>query len=297
MKLDIIVPHYKENTKQIMQTLTMINNQVGVPFEDILVTVVTDKNGCQLNTNLIKKLMDFKCKFMYTDQHLGPGYARQYAIDRTKGDYMIFCDSDDIFISPFVLRYFFDKVKENPDVEVIFTGYLEEMYINGEYIYERKDDDVSITCLHGKLYKRSFIEKHNIRFPNFMIAEDGAWNFKVICHAKVAIFDDDMVTYLWKYNPKSLTREGTTFVDYAVNIRSFADSIQGFEAFFDEIINNPTSQVNTNIIAPFINSLFMRLNMITTIPGLTEDNWKEIGRTQARLAECVEKYKEYLPHD
>ena len=294
MKLDIIVPHYKENTKQIMQTLAMINNQVGVPFEDILVTIVTDKSGHQLNTNLIKKLMNFKCKFMYTDQHLGPGYARQYAIDRTKGDYMMFCDSDDIFISPFVLRYFFDKVKENPDIEVVFTGYIEEMYINGEYIYERKDDDVSITCMHGKLYKRSFIEEHNIRFPNFMISEDGAFNFKVLCHAKKCIFDDDTVTYLWRYNPKSLTREGTTFVDYAVNIRSFADSIQGFEVFFDEIINNPSSQVNTKVIGPFINSLYVRLNMITTIPGLTEDNWKEIKRTQERLDLCREKYKEYL---
>lgn len=296
MKLDIIVPHYKENTKQLLQALTSINNQVGVNFDDILVTIVTDKGGYQINTNLVKKVVNFKCKFLYTDKHLGPGYARQYAMNKTRGDYIMFCDSDDMFISPFVLRYFLDTIKENPDLEAIFTGYLEEMYINGEYIYERKDDDVSITCLHGKMYNRKFLKKHKITFPNFFISEDGAFNFKVICHAKKCIFNDDLVTYLWKYNPKSLTREGTTFVDFAVNIRSFADSIQGFEAFFDEIINSPTSQVNTKIIAPFINSLYMRLNMIKTIPNLNEDNWKEIQRTQDRLDLCKKKYKEYL-HD
>ena len=294
MKIDIIVPHYKENTKQLLQALSSISNQVGVNFDDILVTIVTDKGGHQINTNLIKKVVNFKCKFLYTDKHLGPGYARQYALNKTRGDYVMFCDADDMFISPFVLRYFVDTIKENPDIEVIFTGYLEEMYINGEYIYERKDDDVSITCMHGKIYNRAFLKKHKITFPNFMISEDGAFNFKVICHAKKAIFNDDLVTYLWKYNPKSLTRSGTTFVDFAVNIRSFADSIQGFEVFFDEIINNPTSQVNTKVIKPFIDSLVVRLNMIKGIPGLNEDNWNEINRTEARINECIEKYKVYF---
>lgn len=294
MKLDIIVPHYKENTKQLLQALTSINNQVGVNFDDILVTIVTDKGGYQINTNLVKKVVNFKCKFLYTDKHLGPGYARQYALNKTRGDYIMFCDADDMFISPFVVKYFLDTIKENPDIEVIFTGYLEEMFINGEYIYERKDDDVSITCMHGKIYNRAFLKKHKITFPNFMISEDGAFNFKVICHAKKCIFNDDLVTYLWKYNPKSLTRAGTTFVDFAVNIRSFADSIQGFEVFFDEIINNPTSQVNTKVIKPFIDSLVVRLNMIKTISNLNEDNWKEINRTEARINECIEKYKGYF---
>ena len=293
MKLDIIVPHYKEDTKQTLQALMSISNQVGINFDDILVTIVTDKGGKKLNTDLIKKQVNYKCKFLYTDVHLGPGYARQYAMNRTRGDYIMFCDSDDMLISPFVLKYFFDTLKEHPELEIIYTGYLEEMYINGEYIYERKDDDVSITCLHGKCYNREFLVKNDVKFPNFMISEDGAFNFKAMCHAKHCYFNDDLVTYLWKYNPKSLTRDGTTFVDFAVNIRSFADSIQGFEAFFDEIIHSPTSQVNTKVIKPFINSLYTRLEMIKTIPNLNEDNWNEINRTQVKLDECKEKYKEY----
>ena len=294
MNLDIIIPHYKEGTKQIMHAISMIDNQLDIDKSKLQITVVTDKGGSELNIEAIRRVTTTPIKFIYADKHLGPGYARQYAINKTKKDYIMFCDSDDIFASPFTLKFFKDTIKAHPELEVIMTGYLEEIKTEDGFVYAQRDDDVSITCLHGKMYSRKFLTENNITFPNYMISEDGAFNFKCICHAKHALFNDDVATYIWKYNPNSITRQNTSFPDADVNIRVFGESIVGFEAFFDEIINNPTSQVNTKIIKPFIESLFVRLNMIKQIPNLNEDNLKDISNTEARLNECLNKYKEYF---
>lgn len=293
MIIDIIVPHYKEDTKTLLTALSSIDNQIG--YKSLIqITVVTDCGGITPDIDLIRNTIKSSVSFITTDKHLGPGYARQYAINRTLGDYIMFCDSDDMLASPFTLKFFEDTLKEQPDLEVIMTGYLEEIKDGEEFIYAQRDDDVSITTLHGKMYSRKFLYEHNITFPNYMISEDGAFNFKCVCHAKHAHFNDDVATYIWKYNPNSITRQNTSFPDADVNIRVFGESIVGFEAFFDEIINNPTSQVNTKIIKPFIESLFIRLNMIKQIPNLNDANLKDLSNTEARLNECLNKYKRYF---
>jgi glycosyltransferase involved in cell wall biosynthesis len=293
MLIDIIVPHYKEDTKTLLTALSSIDNQVG--YKSLIqITVVTDEGGITPDIELIRSVIKSQVNFFTTDKHLGPGYARQYAINRTIGDYIMFCDSDDMFASPFVLKFFEETLESCPDLEVIMTGYLEEIKDDKGFIYAQRDDDVSITTLHGKMYSRRFLYEHNITFPNYMISEDGAFNFKCVCHAKHAHFNDDVATYIWKYNPNSITRQDTSFPDADVNIRVFGESIVGFEAFFDEIIHNPTSQVNTKIIKPFIESLFIRLNMIKQIPNLNEANLKDLTNTEARLNECLNKYKEYF---
>ena len=293
MLIDIIVPHYKENTKTLITALSSIDNQIG--YKSLIqITVVTDKGGITPDIELIRSAIKSQVNFLTTDKHLGPGYARQYAINRTIGDYIMFCDSDDMFASPFVIKFFEDTIEKYPDLEVIMTGYLEEIKDNEGFIYAQRDDDVSITTLHGKMYSRKFLYDNNITFPNYMISEDGAFNFKCVCHAKYSHFNDDVATYIWKYNPNSITRQNTSFPDADVNIRVFGESIVGFEAFFDEIINNPTSQVNTKIIQPFIESLFIRLNMIKQIPNLNDANLKDIANTETKLNECLNKYKEYF---
>lgn len=296
MKLDIIIPHYKETEEQILHALTMIDNQIGIDRSEIQITISHDgaPDAYILDTGFLRDAISLPIAYLVTDKHLGPGYARQYAINRTDKDYIMFCDSDDMFASPFTLKFFEDTLKDNPDLEVIMTGYLEEIKDGDNFEYAQRDDDVSITTLHGKMYSRKFLYEHNITFPNYMISEDGAFNFKCVCHAKHAYFNDDVATYIWKYNPNSITRQNTSFPDADVNIRVFGESIVGFEAFFDEIINNPTSQVNTKIIKPFIESLFIRLNMIKQIPNLNEENLKDLEKTHQRLNECRLKYKEYI---
>ena len=292
MTLDIIVPHYKEDTKTLMTALSSIDNQVNHKFKTHI-TVVTDLGGVEIDKEAIKKVIKMPITFITTDKHSGPGYARQYAMNKTTGDYIIFCDSDDMFASPFAFCYFYDCLKKDPDLEIIFTAYLEE-YISDTIQYRQKDDDISITTLHGKMYKRKFIYDNNITFTNWMMGEDGAFNFKAICFAKKVIFNDDAPTYIWRFNPKSLTHSNTKFVNMSVNLRAFLESIETFEYFFDVIINEKNSQITWRLIPSFINSLQQQLVLLKQIPNLDEEAVSYIQRTEERLNQCREKYKRYL---
>ena len=293
MKLDIILPHYKETEAQILKALTMIDNQIGIDKSDIQISISHDNGpeGYNLNIEFLREVISLPINYFITDKHLGPGYTRQYALDRTDKDYIMFCDSDDMFASPFTLKFFEDTLKEQPDLEIILTGFLEEIKTEEGFVYAQRDDDVSFSCLHGKMYSRKFLYDNNIKFPNYMIAEDGTFNFTSMCHAKKTYFNDDVVTYIWKDNSNSITRSTTSFPNAEVNMRVFKDSIIGFEELFDEIINNPKSQVNTKLIKPFIESLYIRAEFL---PKDTDQNKKDYLATKERLDQCKNKYKKYL---
>lgn len=293
MKLDIIIPHYKEDTQTVMKAVSSIITQVGHKF-DVRIIVVTDLGGSIIDENLISSSTDIQIDFMITDEHAGPGYARQYAMDRTSGEYIMFCDSDDQLASPFVFRYFEECLKKDPDLEIIYTAYLEEFLTNDSFIYTLKNNDMSITTLHGKFYQRKFIYDNDVRFTDWMLGEDGAFNFKALCFAKKVIFNDDVVTYIWKYNLNSITRTNTSLNWLPVNIRSFRDSIRMFESFFDVTIHNEKSQVNTKIIKPFIESLEKQLEMIKQIPNMPEEGQVYIQETEANLKAAKERYKDYV---
>lgn len=293
MMLTVIIPHYKETTCTVMQAISSISNQVGHSFF-VSILVVTDLGGVKLDEKAIRDTTSVPIEFITTDKHEGPGYARQYALNKCNSDYVMFCDADDILASPFVFKYFEDTLQKNPNLQILYTAYLEEFKVNGSFVYTQKDNDTSITTLHGKLYQRKFLVDHNIKFPNWMLGEDGAFNFKAICYAKHVIFDDDVVTYIWKYNINSLTRSNTSLNHLPVNIRSFRDSIKMFESFFDITINNKFSQVNTKVIKPFLNTLEFQLNQIKQIPNLPDEAKGYIRETENKLTIAKEKYKDYL---
>lgn len=136
MTLDIIVPHYKENIKTLMTALSSLDNQINHHFK-VNITVVTDAGGVDIDEGVITQVMKAPITFITTDKHEGPGYARQFAMDRTTGDYIMFCDSDDLIASPFVLSYFEQCLFKDPDLEIIFSAYLEE-YVGEDTHYTQK---------------------------------------------------------------------------------------------------------------------------------------------------------------
>lgn len=126
------------------------------------------------------------------------------------------------------------------------------------------------------------------------MGEDGAFNFKAICFAKKVIFNDDAPTYIWRFNPKSLTHSNTKFVNMSVNLRAFLESFNTFESFFDVIINEKNSQINWKLIPRFINSLQQQLFMLKQLPNLDAEAIKYISDTEDRIQKCREKYKRYV---
>lgn len=63
-------------------------------------------------------------------------------------------------------------------------------------------------CLHGKMYRRSVINKYNIKFCDSRNHEDNAFNFLYMnCCNHIA--QTDKIIYLYNYNKNSITKKHT----------------------------------------------------------------------------------------
>ena len=208
MLLDIIIPQYNENDNMIKPLLDSINNQEGVDFDNIKLTIVNDYSNVLLNDDFLKSYSKLNISYIRNDKNTGPGLARQKGIDNTDGLYIMFCDSDDTLYDKNSLFIICDFItKKEPDYLV--TNIVVE---GNEGIVIKKGKD-TFPWMHGKVYKREFLIKNEIRFhPNVRHLEDSYFTTSILGTIDPKEINYlDYATYLWKNNESSLTRSKHKF--------------------------------------------------------------------------------------
>lgn len=212
--IDIIIPAYNAH-KTIDRTLFSIAYQENI--KDINVYIINDKsdNDYSEQVNFFKKFMNIT--ELNLSENSGPGIARQYGIDNSNNPYIIFMDSDDVLAGPSEVQTLYNEIKDN-DYDLVVSSFLEQLE-NNEMVEHFED----MTWVHGKIYKRSFLETNKIRFNNTRYNEDVGFNRKVFLYdSKIKYIDD--ITYIWCFNKNSLTRtkndefEFKFFINYIYNI-------------------------------------------------------------------------------
>ena len=96
--IDIVIPAYNAH-KTIKKTLLSIMMQVNI--DEINVYLIDDFSdyGYEKEINLFKDKMNIN--LFRLNKNRGPGFARQYGIEKSKAEYIIFMDSDDCFYDCF----------------------------------------------------------------------------------------------------------------------------------------------------------------------------------------------------
>ena len=92
--VSIIIPYYKKK-KYIQQTLKSILNQKYKKFEVLIVYDDDDKSDLEFLKTLKKK--DNRIKLVINSKNIGAGMSRNKAIKLSKGQYLAFIDSDDLW--------------------------------------------------------------------------------------------------------------------------------------------------------------------------------------------------------
>ena len=111
--LSIIIPtHNSRNT--IHTPLLSLNNSDFRYFKNIEVIVVDDKSKDRTLKKIkeIQSVLKYKLIIYPLRKNLGPAKARNYGVKKTKGNYILFLDSD-VELAKSTLRYAFQFVKEN----------------------------------------------------------------------------------------------------------------------------------------------------------------------------------------
>ena len=204
MKLDLIVPHYKEPWETCKYLFDSIALQRGMDMDDIKVIVVNDGNDVILDDTKFLHY-PFRVDYLIKD-HAGVSAARNHGLDCSDADYVMFCDIDDGFLNNYGLHLVFSAMQEEPDM--VISCFVEEVLNKDVMSIVRHDKDG--TFVHGKVYKREFLEKRNIRFDeDITVHEDGCFNTIAIIEAGDNIKTIGTPFYLWRWNSNSVVRKDT----------------------------------------------------------------------------------------
>jgi len=191
IKYSIIIPHH--NIPELLERCLR-----SIPQrEDIQIIVVDDKSDEKFIPSLrvIEKKYDF-VDFVYLEQSGGGGKARNAGLEKAVGDFLIFADADDYF------NYCFNEALDDyKDVaaDIVFFASnsvdtdtyqnsvrSEELnnFINnfdGSYEYNLR---YHYGVPWGRIVKRSFVEKNNIRFQETVRHNDVGFSYLIGYYAK-----------------------------------------------------------------------------------------------------------------
>ena len=92
--VSIIIPYFHKKNF-INNSINSILNQTYQNFEIILVNDEESLETKKFLENISKE--DLRIKLINNDKNLGAGESRNKAINYTKGEYIAFCDSDDLW--------------------------------------------------------------------------------------------------------------------------------------------------------------------------------------------------------
>ena len=229
--VDVIIPVYNTPNELLSRCLSSIACQTII--DELEVTIVDDGSDEVHNyeevIDLFRNLM--KINLLRYEENGGPGVARQYGIDHTSNGYMTFIDVDDTFNGAFALKALRNAIEMNNGLYCMSVGVFDEVHESmvppgeGPVLMAHEQDMI---WMFGKMYRRSFIDKYNIRFHETSRAnEDNGFNtmIRLCCNDHEQINFIGAHVYYWHENLTSITRNNDCQYSYGGSIR---DSFYGY---------------------------------------------------------------------
>jgi glycosyltransferase involved in cell wall biosynthesis len=229
-KIDVIIPAYNVPDMILFRCLSSIACQDIV--EDLEITIVDDASEKQNYAKVIKHFETIlKINLLRCKTNGGPGVARQYGIDNTSNGYITFIDADDTFNGSFALKALRNGLEMHKGIYHTCVGVFDEVHEEGieegtgPILMAHEQD---LVWMFGKLYRRSFIDKYNIRFHESSRAnEDNGFNtlIRLCSNEQEQINFIAAHVYYWHENLNSITRANDCQYSYG---SSEKDSFYGY---------------------------------------------------------------------
>ena len=224
-KISIIVPAYNSE-KTIKRCINSILHQTYRNFELVVVDDGSNDKTPQLLDDYA--LLDERIKVIHKANG-GVSSARNVGLENATGEYITFCDADDLLLE-YALENYIKSFDANESVDAVFSK-----YISMESSKEPSHDVCSIVSRHNiidkinavkiaysynekyyvtiwnKAFKRSLIFRNGdyLHFSDFSWGEDELWLMQLL-DAASAVDCIDSINYVWVQENNSLTRGGGT---------------------------------------------------------------------------------------
>lgn len=226
MKLQILIPHYKESAEEMTPLLDSIAIQQSVDFNEIGVIIAYDGE----EATPLPKWDNYPFKVEHINcEHKGVSATRNSALDHATADYVMFCDADDMFCHVCGLYIIFNEMKIGFDT--LTSCFIEETRTPDTHEIVYVNHDMDSTFVHGKVHKRAYLINQNIRFnPQLTIHEDSYFNIM----AQNLTENGKYCTtpfYLWKWRDSSVCRHDKDYI-----LKTYNNMLDSNDALVDQFI-------------------------------------------------------------
>lgn len=235
MKLQILIPQYKETEEVIRPLLDSIQIQQNVDLEnEVGVIIVNDGTDVHLSKEFLDRYT-YRIDY-YLNEHKGVSATRNACLDHATADYVMFCDADDMFYNACGLYIVFREINGG-GFDSLVSAFIEESRMPGtkEPVYINHDMDS--TFVHGKVHNRKFLLEKNIRWNDKLTIHEDSY-FNCLCHRLAPELKYSPTSfYLWKWRDDSVCRN-----DFKYILKTYNNMLDSNEALVDEFIKRQRLQ-------------------------------------------------------
>ena len=183
-KVSIIIPIY--NVEQYLpKCLESVINQTYKNLEIICVNDCSPDGSLKICQGYAQK--DSRIKLINREQNGGLSAARNSGLEVASGEYVYFIDSDDYIDSDYIEKMV--QMIEKHSVDMVsnthilqecgdkskpfpaYSGYAKQL-TQGEFVPKEMAINLTMPMIYLHLYKKAFLDKYHLRFPEGYIHED-----------------------------------------------------------------------------------------------------------------------------
>ena len=230
MKLQILIPQYKETDKIIKPLLDSIAIQQNIDFTEIGVIICNDGSDIFLSNNFLNSY-PFKIEY-YHEPHRGVSGTRNACLDHATADYVMFCDADDMFCNVCGLWILFREI-DIEGFDSLVSVFIEESRNpedKKEVIYINHEMDS--TFVHGKVHRRQYLLDKDIHWNNNLIIHEDSF-FNILCqNLSNNVKYCQTPFYLWKWRDESVCRHDPKYI-----LKTYRNMLDSNDALIDEFLS------------------------------------------------------------
>lgn len=279
MKLQILVPQYKETDEVLKPLLDSLAIQQNVDFNEFSVIICNDGSDVFLTEEFLNSY-PYKIEY-YKEPHKGVSGTRNACLDHSTADYVMWCDADDMFFNACGLWMIFKEIDIGFDsLTSIFVeeGRLPE---TKEVVYLNREMDS--TFVHGKIHRRQYLLDKQIRWnEKLTIHEDSFFNIQCQNLSDNVKYLQSPF-YLWKWRDDSVCRHDPKYI-----LKTYNNMIDSNDALVDEFIKRGVMDKAIFYTAFLVFDAYYMMNKEEWI---NQENKEYRDATEKRFAKYFNKRK------
>jgi len=282
MKLEILIPQYKEDESILKSMLTSIEVQQSIDLaKDIGVIIANDGSDTLLSREFLDSF-SFPIKYLKLE-HGGVSKTRNACLDAATADYVMFCDADDMFINACGLYVILREIA-NGGFDSLISIFVEETRHpkTGEILYINREMDS--TFVHGKVHRRRYLIDKGIRWNDALTIHEDSY-FNCLCQSlSKDVKYCQTPFYLWKWRDESVCRHDPKYI-----LKTYNNMLDSNTALVNEFMRRDKKDKAAFYATSMIMDAYYTMNKDE---WLNQENKEYRAKTERRFKDYYVTFKD-----